>query len=73
MKKLIFNNLWWLTFIFSIVFLILHTMSIEGINIDNTTIILLLLILISPLTTKLKKIKYGEFEEIGRASCREIV
>lgn len=73
MKKFLLNNLWWVTFILALVFLISHAFSLDKIIVDNTSIILLLLILISPFISTIKKIKFGDFEaEIDPAEVRRV-
>lgn len=62
MKKFILNNIWWVSFTIAIVLLITHTLKLSIIEVDSTSIILLLVILISPFVTSIKKIKYGDFE-----------
>ena len=62
MKKIILNNLWWVTFILSAFLLSMHTFKFMKVNIDSTSILLLLIILISPFIASVRKIKYGDFE-----------
>lgn len=61
-RKFIFTHLWWLVLITALSFLIIHSFGITKVVVDNTTLILLVLILISPFITAIKKIKIGEFE-----------
>ncbi|HHL2709621.1 TPA: hypothetical protein ACQ39K_001114 [Yersinia enterocolitica] len=61
MKKIILNNLWWVTFILSAFLLSMHTFKFMKVNIDSTSILLLLIILISPFIASVRK-KYGDFE-----------
>ena len=56
------NNSWWLVSLITFVLLIIHTFSISDIKIDNITLALLLLLLISPFISQIKKIKWGELE-----------
>lgn len=62
MKKFIFNNLWWVTFLIALALLVVHSFGLKPIKVDNTSIILLILILISPFVSAIKKIKFGDFE-----------
>ncbi|MCU8061702.1 DUF4145 domain-containing protein [Shewanella sp. SM55] len=62
MKKIIINNIWWVTFLLAICLLTLHSFKIASIEVDSTSIILLIVALLSPFITSIKKIKYGEFE-----------
>jgi hypothetical protein len=39
-----------------------HTFSLDRIKVDNTSIILLLVILLSPVISAITRIKYGDFE-----------
>ena len=73
MKKFLINNLWWVTFLLALAFLVSHAFSLDKIKVDNTTIILLLLILISPFVSAIKKIKFGDFEaEIDPKEVRRV-
>ncbi|MCK5493732.1 MAG: DUF4145 domain-containing protein [Candidatus Omnitrophica bacterium] len=62
MKKFILNNLWWITFILGIILLVSHVFSFQKITVDNTTIALLIIVLLSPFISAIKKIKFGDFE-----------
>jgi len=62
MRKFIINNLWWITFIIAIILLISHVLSFQKIVVDNTAITLLIIILLSPFISAIKKIKFGDFE-----------
>jgi hypothetical protein len=62
MNKFIFNNLWWITFLIALALLIIHSFGIKPIKVDNTSIILLILLLISPFISTIKRIKFGDFE-----------
>ena len=42
--------------------LVAHTFSFDRVKVDNTSIILLLVILLSPFITAITRIKYGDFE-----------
>lgn len=70
MKKFIINNLWWVVFIIAAILLIAHIFSFKTIKVDNTTITLLILILISPFISAIKKIKFGDFE--AEISSKEV-
>lgn len=62
MKKLIFPHAWWLTLVIGLAMLIAHTFSFKLVKVDNISIILLLVILLSPFISAITKIKYGDFE-----------
>jgi len=73
MKKFLINNLWWVTFLLALAFLVSHSLSLDKIKVDNTTIILLLVILVSPFISAIKKIKFGDFEaEIDPKEVRRV-
>lgn len=62
MKKFLVANSWWLVSIITIALLILHTLSIANFTIDNVSLVLLTLLLISPFISQVRKIKMGDFE-----------
>ena len=61
-RKFIFTHLWWLVLLTALSFLIIHSFGISKIVVDNTTLTLLVLILVSPFISAVKKIKIGDFE-----------
>jgi hypothetical protein len=62
MKKFLIANSWWLVSIITIALLISHTLSIANFKIDNVTLVLLMILLISPFISQIRKIKMGDFE-----------
>lgn len=62
MKQFVIRNLWWLTLILALLMLIAHTLGFDSLKIDSTSIILLLVILLSPFLSGIRKIRFGEFE-----------
>jgi hypothetical protein len=73
MENIILQNIWWVTFLLSISLLYTHTFNISNINIDSTSILLLIIILISPFIDSVRKIKYGDFEaEIDPKEVKKI-
>lgn len=62
MKLFLIKNLWWVTFIFALTLLVFHSFNIATLSVDSTSILLLLIMLISPFVAAIKKIKFGEFE-----------
>lgn len=62
MKKIILKNLWWVAFVLAVILLVVHSLKIATLNVDSTSILLLIIILISPFISAIKKIKYGDFE-----------
>lgn len=62
-----------MTFLLSLVLLVSHTLSLDKLKVDNTTIVLLLVLLICPFISAVKRIKYGDFEaEIDSKEVRRI-
>lgn len=73
MKRFLINNLWWVTFILAVILLASHSLSLDKLKVDNTTIVLLLVLLVSPFVSAIKKIKFGEFEaEIDPKEVRRV-
>lgn len=63
----------WLTFFLVLALLLFHLFNVSFVKIDNTTILLIVLLLLSPLSNSLKKIKWGDFEaEIESAEVKKI-
>jgi hypothetical protein len=62
MKQFIFRNLWWVTFVLSLVLLGVHSFKITKFSVDSTSIMLLAIMLISPFIAAVRKIKFGDFE-----------
>jgi hypothetical protein len=62
MKKCIVSNLWWITLLLGLIMLIAHALSLNAVKVDNTSIILLLVIALSPFISAVTKIKFGDFE-----------
>jgi hypothetical protein len=62
MKRFIINHVWWITLLLGVGMLLAHTFSFDKIKVDNTSIILLLVIFLSPFISAITKIKFGDFE-----------
>jgi len=62
MNKKISQNIWWASFLLAILLLIIHTFALMKISVDSTSILLLIIILISPFINSIRRIKYGDFE-----------
>lgn len=62
MKRWIVNHVWWITILLGIGMLAAHTFSFDRVKVDNTSIVLLLVILLSPFISAITRIKYGDFE-----------
>ena len=61
-RSLIVNHLWWLVLVIAVALLTAHSLGLRQIVVDNTSLVLLVLVLISPFVAAIKKIKIGEFE-----------
>jgi hypothetical protein len=61
-RALIVNHLWWVVLIVAAAMLAVHSLGVQRVTVDNTSLILLMLVLISPFVAAIKKIKIGEFE-----------
>lgn len=73
MKKFLVSHVWWITLLIALTMLIAHTFSYDAIKVDNTSIILLVVMLLSPFTTAITKIKIGDFEaEVNPEEVRKI-
>ncbi|EPV1127047.1 TPA: DUF4145 domain-containing protein [Vibrio harveyi] len=58
---------WIVAFILSLLMLVSHSFNLFEIQVDSTSILLLVILLVSPYIASLSKVKYGEFEaEISR-------
>ena len=62
MKLFLIKNLWWLTFLIALMLLVSHSLKLATLSVDATSILLLIIMLISPFVSAIKKIKYGDFE-----------
>jgi hypothetical protein len=62
MKRFIVNHVWWITLLLGLGMLAAHTFSFDRVKVDNTSIILLVVILLSPFVSAITRIKYGDFE-----------
>lgn len=58
LKRFIIKNIWMIVLFISIIFLVIHTFNLFSLNVDSTSIVLIILILISPFITSIKKLKY---------------
>jgi hypothetical protein len=61
-RKFIVIHLWWLVLLTALALLICHSLGVQRIVVDNTSLILLALVLMSPFVAAIKKVKIGEFE-----------
>lgn len=73
MSKKSFKHLPLAILIVVIILLLLHIFDVGNLNIDNTTILLIIILLLVPFSGSLRKIKFGEFEaEIDAAEVKKI-
>lgn len=73
MKIFLLKNLWWISFGIALVLLADHSVKTGYLNVDSTSILLLVVMLISPFIAAIKKIKFGDFEaEIDIEEIRKI-
>ena len=61
-RTLVVTHLWWLVLIVAAAMLVAHSFGMQEIVVDNTSLVLLVLVLLSPFVAAIKKIKIGEFE-----------
>jgi hypothetical protein len=61
-RTIVVNHLWWLVLIVAVVMLVAHGFGVRRFVVDNTSLVLLILVLLSPFVAAIKKIKIGEFE-----------
>lgn len=70
---MVLRNLWWIAFGVAFILLIDHSLKIVNLTVDTTSILLLIVMLLSPFVAAVKKIKFGEFEaEIDIDEIRKI-
>ncbi len=61
-RRLIVTHLWWLVLLTALAMLLCHGLGVRQIVVDNTSLILLAVMLLSPFVASIKKVKIGEFE-----------
>jgi hypothetical protein len=73
MKRFLISHIWWITSLLALAMLVAHTVPFDSIEVDTVSIALLIVILLSPFTTAITKIKIGEFEaEVNPEEVRRI-
>ncbi len=73
MKSFLSKNGWLLVFFTAFILLVLHTVRLSNIQVDNTSLALIAMILVSPLVTALRRVKIGGFEaEIDPKEVRNL-
>lgn len=72
-RKLVVEHLWWLVLVVAVAMLAVHSFGLQRVVVDNTSLVLLVLVLISPFVAAIKKIKIGDFEaEIEPEEVRRV-
>jgi hypothetical protein len=61
-RNLVVNHLWWLVLVVAAIMLAVHSFGVQRVVVDNTSLVLLVLVLVSPFVAAIKKIKIGDFE-----------
>jgi hypothetical protein len=61
-KEAILKHLWWATFVVALLLLVAHSFDLATVKVDSNSILLLVLMLISPFIAAVRKIKFGDFE-----------
>jgi len=61
-RRFVVRHLWWAVLLVATGLLVAHTLSVSRVVVDNTSLILLFVILASPFVAAIKKIKIGDFE-----------
>jgi hypothetical protein len=73
MKAFFLINLWWIAFGLAFILLLDHSLKIVNLTVDTTSILLLVVMLLSPFIAAIKKVKFGDFEaEIDIDEIRKI-
>lgn len=62
MREKILRHLWWATFALAAILLAAHTFGLGTVSVDSTSILLLVLMLVSPFVSTIRKVKWGDFE-----------
>jgi hypothetical protein len=61
-RRLVVTHLWWLVLLTAVAMLLCHGLGVRQIVVDNTSLILLAVMLLSPFIASIKKVKIGDFE-----------
>lgn len=62
MCKFLFRNSWWFTTVLALILLTIHSLPGQKVVVDNTSVVLVIVILVSPFLPAIRKIKLGDFE-----------
>lgn len=72
-RSLAVNHLWWVVLIIAISLLTVHSFAVRAVVVDHTSLLLLVIVLMSPFIPSIRKIKFGDFEaEIGPEEVRRV-
>lgn len=72
-KIFVSENLTKFIFVLILVLFIFHVANFQFVRVDNTTLVLLVLLLLTPFASHIKKIKWGEFEaEINAEEIKKL-
>ena len=72
-RRLVITHLWWVVLLIALGLLASHTFGFQRVAVDTTSLVLLVLILISPFVAAIKKLKIGDFEaEIEPEEVRRV-
>jgi len=73
LRQAVIKHLWWIVAIVGIALLICHSFQFASVTVDTTSLILVVIILLSPFIAAIKRIKIGEFEaEIDPAEVKKV-
>ena len=72
-RQAVIKHLWWIIAVIGIALLVCHGFQIANVTVDNTSLVLVVIILLSPFASALKRIKIGDFEaEIDPAEVKKV-
>jgi len=73
-RQAVIKHLWWIIATAAIALLICHSLQIATITVDTTSLVLVVIILLSPFVAAIKRIKIGEFEaEIDPEEVKRVI
>lgn len=61
-RHFVVTHIWWFVMLSALALLATHSFGFQGVIVDNTSLILLVIILASPFIAAIRKIKIGDFE-----------
>jgi len=73
MRGFLLHNISWIVFSITLALLVCHVAGWTRITVDNTTLLLLAFLVVSPFIERLRKLKFGEFEaEIAPSEVEKV-